>query len=61
MKITEDNYLTRRGHLRYLESVNITTLRFTNYEVLNNFDSVLKRLLPFLRGDVPKGQRGLKQ
>jgi len=46
---------------RYLESVNITTLRFTNYEVLNNFDSVLKRLLPFLRGDVPKGQRGLKQ
>lgn len=39
---------------KYLESVNIKTLRFTNDEVLNNFDSVLKRLLPFLRGDVTK-------
>ncbi len=39
---------------RYLQSVNIKTLRFTNDEVLNNFDSVLKRLLPFLRGDVPQ-------
>ncbi|MDD4784958.1 MAG: endonuclease domain-containing protein [Candidatus Shapirobacteria bacterium] len=39
---------------RYLESVNIKTLRFKNNEVLNNFDEVLKRLLPFLRGDVTK-------
>ena len=36
----------------YLKSVNIKTLRLTNDEVLNDFDSVLKRLLPFLRGDV---------
>ena len=39
---------------RYLESVNIKTLRFTNDEVLNDFNSVLKGLLPFLRGDVTK-------
>ena len=37
---------------KYLLNANIKTLRFTNDEVLNNFDSVLKRLLPFLRGDV---------
>lgn len=36
----------------YLKSVNIKTLRFTNDEVLNDFSSVFKRLLPFLRGDV---------
>ena len=37
---------------KYLENVNVKTLRFTNDEVLNNFNSVLKRLLPFLRGAV---------
>jgi imidazole glycerol-phosphate synthase subunit HisF len=36
----------------YLKSINIKTIRFTNDEVLNNFNEVLKRLLPFLRGDV---------
>ncbi len=41
----------------YLKSVNIKTLRLTNDEVLNDFDSVLKRLLPFLRGDVPSLSR----
>ena len=46
------NYDQQRD--KYLESVNIKTLRFTNDEVLNDFDSVLKRLLPFLRGDVTK-------
>lgn len=44
------NYDQQRD--RYLQSVNIKTLRLTNDEVLNNFDSVLNRLLPFLRGDV---------
>jgi len=44
------NYDTERD--KYLVNANIKTLRFTNDEVLNNFDSVLKRLLPFLRGDV---------
>jgi len=38
---------------QYLKSVNIKTIRFTNDEVLNNFDEVLKRLLPLLRGDTP--------
>lgn len=38
----------------YLKSVNIKTIRFTNEEILNNFDEVLRRLLPFLRGDVTK-------
>ena len=33
----------------YLTSANIRTIRFTNDEILNNFDQVLKRLLPFLR------------
>ena len=42
---------------QYLKTVNIKTLRFTNDEVLNDFDSVLKRLLPFLRGDVPSLSR----
>ena len=39
---------------KYLLNANIKTLRFTNDEVLNDFDSVLKRLLPFLRGDTPR-------
>ena len=39
---------------QYLKSVNIRTIRFTNDEVLNNFDKVLERLLPLLRGDVTK-------
>ena len=39
---------------QYLKSVNIKTIRFTNDEVLNNFDKVLERLLPLLRGDVTK-------
>jgi len=38
----------------YLKAVNIKTIRFTNDEVLNNFDKILERLLPFLRGDVTK-------
>lgn len=38
----------------YLQNLNIKTIRFTNEEVLNNFNNVLKRLLPFLRGDVTK-------
>ena len=38
----------------YLKSANIKTVRFTNDEVLNNFNKVLERLLPFLRGDVTK-------
>ncbi len=37
---------------QYLKAVNIKTIRFTNDEVLNDFDSVLERLLPLLRGDV---------
>jgi len=41
---------------RYLQSVKIKTLRFTNEEVLNNFNSVLKRLLPFLKGDVEQSE-----
>ena len=39
---------------KYLMNANIKTLRFTNDEVLNDFDSVFKRLLPFLRGDTPR-------
>jgi very-short-patch-repair endonuclease len=39
---------------KYLGAVNIRTIRFTNEEVLNNFDKVLERLLPFLRGEVTK-------
>jgi len=42
---------------QYLKSINIKTVRFTNDEVLNNFDKVLERLLPLLRGDTPQ-QRG---
>ena len=42
---------------QYLSTVNIKTIRFTNDEVLNNFNQVLKRLLPLLRGDTPQ-QRG---
>lgn len=38
----------------YLKSANIKTIRFTNDEILNNFNQVLKRILPFLRGDVTK-------
>ncbi len=41
---------------KYLESVNIKTLRFTNDEVLNNFSNVLERLLPFLRGAVERSE-----
>ena len=37
---------------QYLKSINIKTIRFTNNEVLNNFNKVLERLLPLLRGDV---------
>lgn len=33
---------------QYLNTVNIKTIRFTNDEVLNNFDKVLERLLPIL-------------
>jgi len=43
-----------KGRDQYLEALNIKTIRFTNDEVLNNFDKVLERLLPFLRGDVPQ-------
>ncbi len=41
---------------QYLKTVNIKTIRFTNNEVLNYFDSVLERLLPFLRGDVERSE-----
>jgi len=44
------NYDLERDN--YLKAVNIKTIRFTNDEVLNNFNIVFKRLLPFLRGDV---------
>ena len=36
----------------YLQNLNIKTIRFTNEEVLNDFNRILERLLPFLRGDV---------
>ena len=39
---------------QYLKAVNIKTIRFTNDEILNNFDKVLERLLPLLRGDATK-------
>jgi len=39
---------------QYLNTVNIKTIRFTNDEVLNNFDKVLEKLLPLLMGDVTK-------
>ena len=42
----------------YLKAVNIKTIRFTNDEVLNNFNKVLKKLLPLLRGDPPLAERG---
>lgn len=43
-----------RGRDQYLEALNIRTVRFTNNEVLNDFNKVLERLLPFLRGDVTR-------
>ena len=58
IEIDGDSHDKKKGNdlLRdqYLNTVNIKTIRFTNEEVLNNFDKVLERLLPFLRGDVTK-------
>ena len=44
----KDNDLLRD---QYLNTINIKTIRVTNDEVLNNFNKVLERLLPLLRGD----------
>lgn len=46
------NYDLERDKL--LSSLNIKTVRFTNDEVLNDFNKVLNKILPFLRGDVTK-------
>jgi len=46
---------------RYLKTVNIKTIRFTNEEVLNNFDNVLERLLPLLRGDTATPREDLNR
>ena len=58
IEIDGDSHDKKKGNdlLRdqYLNTVNIKTIRFTNEEVLNNFDKILERLLPFLRGDVTK-------
>ena len=47
---TKQSYDLERD--KYLQNLNIKTIRFTNEEVLNDFNIVLERLLPFLRGDV---------
>lgn len=42
----KQNYDLERD--KYLQNLNIKTIRFTNEEVLNNFNKVLERLLPLL-------------
>ena len=61
IEIDGDSHDKKKGNdlLRdqYLKAINIKTIRFTNDEVLNNFNKVLERLLPLLRGDPPTLRR----
>ena len=58
IEIDGESHIKRKNYDQardlYLKSVNIRTVRFTNDEVLNNFDKVLEKLLPLLRGETAK-------
>ena len=42
----------------YLSSIGISEIRFTNNEILNNFQQIIERINSILRGDIPLGNEG---